>query len=128
MLPFRQRFLHHSRFHFINSRFITPASISTTFFSSLSVPILQHYFHHSRFHFGNILFINPASISATFFSSPPLPFQQHSFIAPALGLFIFEAFFHHSSRFLFNRSRLLEKFVLQKACLFFVKFRIQKYQ
>src|SRR6218665_3622818 len=99
-LSLQQHSFYHSRFHFINILFITPASISATFFSSLPLPFQQHSFHYSRFHFrdilfitsaftsatffhysrshfSNILFITPTSISATLFSSFPLPLEQH---------------------------------------------------
>src|SRR6218665_290399 len=62
-----------------NNFIVSTASISTTFFSSLPLPLQQYLFHDSRFHFSSIILINPASISATLFSSLPLPFQQHVF-------------------------------------------------
>src|SRR6218665_294151 len=51
--------------NFSNILYITPASISATFVSSLPFPLPQHSFHQSRFHFIQILVINRASISAT---------------------------------------------------------------
>src|SRR6218665_708641 len=64
--------------NFSNILFITPASISATFFSSLPLPFQLHFFHHSRFHFSNICFITPDSTSATFLSSILLSFHTNT--------------------------------------------------
>jgi len=66
------------RFHFSNILFINLASISSTFFSSIPLPLQQHNsipFNNpeSPLSFRHILFINPASISETFVLSIPVP-------------------------------------------------------
>ena len=57
--------------HFI----IIPASIITTFFSSLRLLFKHLYFHLSRFHLEKHFYIVPASINAIFFSSFRLLFK-----------------------------------------------------